>query len=518
MNFPGDYNGGSGAGGFQMPGMNEEGDLTRGYNGPMDPYGGGPPGYARPPNSDNYGPPQGYGSSGPNQGPPQGYGPPGPNQRPPQGYGNPRPPHGYGPPGPDQRPPQGYNGGSPHSSPGPNNGPQGYNRPPPQQGPGGYGPRPQQQRPYGQAPNKQRPEMDDGPIGPAPSSYGSSASLPGAGRPQNPPKQRPPKNQGPPPQQSASPLGGLDMASLAPLAMGLFGGGNKGGDKGSSGGGLGALAALAPMAMGLLSSGGGGKSGSGGGGGLGPLMGIASSFLGGGGGSGGNKKSSAAGGDFFSGILAKVFGSGTRDIENGSMQGLDRKDAEHFHRVIYMEQADLRSFNDEQLGAAAAIQAIGQMHKTGSLNGGHEDASQKMLGAVMGEAVSLVERQESMGGSADKEETATAAVRTALKVIDDAANMHTQYGASEPHPMHRDNSFGSSSSNQYHYPAEQPPYSAPTGGYPQSGGYQQGYPGGFQGGYNHQSGYDQSGYNQGGYNQGYNQGGYNPGGYNPGGY
>ncbi|KAI9468633.1 hypothetical protein BX667DRAFT_177511 [Coemansia mojavensis] len=352
MNFPGDYNG-SGAGGFQMPGMNDEGDLTRGYNGPMDPYGGGPPGYARPPNPDSYGPP-GHGFPGPNQGP-QGYGP-GPNQRPPQGHG---------PSGSSQR--------------------------------------------------------------------------------------------GPP--QGASPLGGLDMASLAPLAMGLFGGGNKGEKGGCGAGGLGALAALAPMAMGLL---------------------------GGGGGGGGNKKSGAAGGDFFSGILAKVFGSGTRDIENGSMQGLGRQEAEHFHRAIYMQQADLRSFSDEQLGAAAAIQAIGQMHRTGSLDGNHEDASQKMLGAVMGEAVSLVERQESMGGSADKEETATAAVRTALKVIDDAADMGARHGSAEPHPMHRDNSFGSSGS-QHQYPAEYAPY-ASSGGYPQGGGYQQEYPGGFSGGYG-QGGY-----------------------------
>ncbi|KAJ1747450.1 hypothetical protein LPJ79_005243 [Coemansia sp. RSA 1821] len=490
MNFPGDYNG-SGAGGFQMPGMNDEGDLTRGYNGPMDPYGGGPPGYARPPNPDSYGPP-GHGFPGPNQGP-QGYGP-GPNQRPPQGHGpsgsSQRPPQGYGP-GPSQGPPQGY-GPGPNQRPQGYGNPQGYGPPPgyngsahsspgPHSGPQGYRPRPQ-------AP-KQRPEMDDGPIGPAPSNYGSSASLPGAGRPQNsqqrPPQQRPPKNQGPQgPPQGASPLGGLDMASLAPLAMGLFGGGNKGEKGGCGAGGLGALAALAPMAMGLL--GGGGKSGSSGGG-LGPLMGIASSFLGGGGGGGGgNKKSGAAGGDFFSGILAKVFGSGTRDIENGSMQGLGRQEAEHFHRAIYMQQADLRSFSDEQLGAAAAIQAIGQMHRTGSLDGNHEDASQKMLGAVMGEAVSLVERQESMGGSADKEETATAAVRTALKVIDDAADMGARHGSAEPHPMHRDNSFGSSGS-QHQYPAEYAPY-ASSGGYPQGGGYQQEYPGGFSGGYG-QGGY-----------------------------
>ncbi|KAJ2176995.1 hypothetical protein GGF45_003453, partial [Coemansia sp. RSA 551] len=360
--------------------------------------------------------------------------------------------------------------------------------------------------------------------GPAPSNYsGSSASLQGnsGSSYQGPPKkqqqqqqqsQKPPRAQQSGPPGGGSPFGGLDLAALAPMAMGLFGGGGNKGPGGGSGGGaggLGALAALAPMAMGLL-GGGGNKSGGGGAGGLGPLMGIATSFLGGGGASGGKpSKSSAGGGDFFSGILGKVFGSGTRDLDNGSMDGLGRRDAERYHNEIYSQQRDPAHYSDEQLGAAAAVEAIGQMQNSGTLDmsQGHEDASQKILGAVMGEAVKLHKRHESQGGMADKESTAVASVHTALKIIEDAADVKEgRYASPPPSGLHRDNSFGSQQHSNSSYDA---PYNAPSGGYQNEyqGGYQNQYQGGHQGGYQggHQNEY------QGGYQGGHQGGGGFPG-------
>lgn len=215
------------------------------------------------------------------------------------------------------------------------------------------------------------------------------------------------------------------------MAAKFFGGGSGGGPKGGSGsgGGLGALSAFAPMAMQFLGSSQGGKShGGSSGGGLGPLMGMASGFLGGnqqggGGGPGSGGKSSQSG--FFSKILKNVFGNRNRDLDSGSMSGLGRQEAERLHQQIYYQSHPLAYFNDEQLGAAAAVQAITEMQRTGKLSqyeNGREEASQELLGAVMDEAVNLYERQKREGGNADKENTATAAVQTALKIIDDAAD------------------------------------------------------------------------------------------------
>ncbi|KAJ2358402.1 hypothetical protein GGF43_000830 [Coemansia sp. RSA 2618] len=562
--FNNNNNNGGGGGGFPMPqsfGGDEDG--TRGYDGGGQEYGL--------PNPDDFSAPRSGGPGGPGgYGPPQGY-----NSGPQQGY-NSRLSQDY-----NSRPPQNFGGG--YGQPSPN-----YNRPPPQQqqqqgSGGGYGQppqqRPQQQRPqqgsgggYGQPPQQQqqqqRPQQGSGggygqppsnrpppkqqfSDGPAPSNYtGSSTSLPGKVNYQDPPNKKQSHGQGqgqgqkpPRPQQSGpaagdSPFGGLDLAALAPMAMGLFGGsgGGKGSGKGGSGGGaggLGALAALAPMAMGLLSGGGGGKSGGGGAGGLGPLMGIAQSFLGGGsgGGSGGGKKPKA-GGDFFSSILGKVFGSGTRDLDNGSMEGLGRRDAERFHHEIYMQSQSISHYTDEQLGAAAAVQAIDQMQKSGSLDSteGHEDASQKMLGAVMSESVLLHERHEREGGSADKEATAVAAVRTALKIIDDAAaTKDGRYASPGPSGLQRDNSFGSQpsgihrdnsfGSQQYSNNSYNAPYNGAQGGFSneyQGGGFQNEYQGGGFPNENLGGGFPGAGYNsyQGGYQNNNQGGGFPGGGYN----
>ncbi|KAJ2357208.1 hypothetical protein GGF43_001606 [Coemansia sp. RSA 2618] len=557
-------NNNGGGGGFPMPqsfGGDEDG--TRGYDGGGQEYGL--------PNPDDFSAPRSGGPGGPGgYGPPQGY-----NSGPQQGY-NSRPSQDY-----NSRPPQNFGGG--YGQPSPN-----YNRPPPQQqqqqgSGGGYGQppqqRPQQQRPqqgsgggYGQPPQQQqqqqqRPQQGSGggygqptsnrpppkqqfSDGPAPSNYtGSSTSLPGKVNYQDPPNKKQSHGQGqgqgqkpPRPQQSGpaggdSPFGGLDLAALAPMAMGLFGGGGgKGSGKSGSGGGaggLGALAALAPMAMGLLSGGGGKAGGGGGAGGLGPLMGIAQSFLGGGGGGGsGGGKKPKAGGDFFSSILGKVFGSGTRDLDNGSMEGLGRRDAERFHHEIYMQSQSISHYTDEQLGAAAAVQAIDQMQKSGSLDSteGHEDASQKMLGAVMSESVLLHERHEREGGSADKEATAVAAVRTALKIIDDAAaTKDGRYASPGPSGLQRDNSFGSQpsgihrdnsfGSQQYGNNSYNAPYNGAQGGFSneyQGGGFQNEYQGGGFPNENQGGGFPGTGYNsyQGGYQNNNQGGGFPGGGYN----
>ncbi|KAJ1862106.1 hypothetical protein LPJ73_000849 [Coemansia sp. RSA 2703] len=434
-------------GGFHVPqgsGYAQDDETTdRAYNN-AGPYGGNP--YGNPTS-----PPGGFSGPGPNYN----NNPYGNNNN--QygnnnngGYGNNN--GGYGAP---SGPPSGYQAGPrPQQGGGSNNnnGPYGGNT-----GGGGYGQQQQHQQ-------QQRPPQ--GNSGPSFSNYepGQSQYRPqgqqqhqqqrppqnqgqGQGqqfRPQQQQQQRPPQQQQqrPPQQQQRPPQqqqggglpGGLDLGALGPLAASFFGGGGKSGAGGGGGAGgaagLGALAALAPMALGLL-SGAGGKSGSGGGGGaaggLGPLLGIATSFLGGGGpgaGPSGGSSGGPGGSNFFSKILGNVFGNRTRDLDNGSLSGLGSTDAQRYHSEIYQNHASLSRFNDEQLGAAAAVEAISRMQRSGEIDrwAGDEQASQKMLGAVMGEAVSLHERHREQGGDADKEETATAAVRTALKVIDEAAD------------------------------------------------------------------------------------------------
>ncbi|KAJ2046499.1 hypothetical protein GGH13_009327 [Coemansia sp. S155-1] len=184
-----------------------------------------------------------------------------------------------------------------------------------------------------------------------------------------------------------------------------------------------------PMAMGMLGGAGGKSSGGGGaGGGLGPLMGMASSFLGGGGGG----KASSGGGNqasFFSKILGNVFGSGTRDIASGHMDGLGPTDAKMAYEEIYnvRRRQGLKEFNDDQLGGAAAVYAFMELERRGKVADGiDEKEQQEMLGAVMGEAVNLYEINSNERGRADKELTATAAVHSALKLIDEAARPQQQ--------------------------------------------------------------------------------------------
>ncbi|KAJ2775031.1 hypothetical protein IWQ56_000295 [Coemansia nantahalensis] len=505
MSYPGgNYDNGGGSGGFNF-GPGDEEDTSRGYGMPESGYGQGyggrppapggqggrydyshqgpPPDYSqgygnqqRPPQGYDQGPPpsQGYGH-GPQQ---QGYGgPPAPQgyggQRPPQeygqGYGGQRPPQGQGQGYGDQRPPQGYGPPSGGSGPYGNN----NQRPPMQQQ------QQQQQRPPPSGGGQAQAPSPLGSAGPAPSMYtGSSASLGGQQRPQQQQQQQ----------------RGLDLGALGPLAAGLFGGGSAKSGGGGGAGGVAALAALAPMAMGLL--GGGGAKSDGGGGGLGPLMGIASSFLGGGGGGSSGKSSGGgkAGGDFFSSILAKVFSGRTRDIGD-DMDGLDRAQAQRFHQEIYIQRQNPAGFTAKQLGAAAAVEAFGQIQRTGSVNmdEGQEKASQKMLAAVMAEAVNIHELHMEQGGSADKEETAVAAVKTALVIIEDAANVPQQQ------------------TSGFHAPND-----GYGGGMPyDNGGFNQGH-----GGY----GNDQGSYGQGhgGYGDdqgsGYGYGGHRQGGGYPGGY
>ncbi|KAJ1768593.1 hypothetical protein LPJ74_004751 [Coemansia sp. RSA 1843] len=290
------------------------------------------------------------------------------------------------------------------------------------------------------------------------------------------------------------PLGGLDMAALGPLAAGLFGGSKKqgGGGGAGAGGGLGALAALAPMAMGLLSGGGNKQSGKpgGGGGGIESLLGMASSFLGssgGGGGPGSGKQSGGSGGGaFFSKILGNVFGHGTRDLNDGIGSGVDRADAERYHSEIYTQRRDLGMYSDHQLGAAAAVQALSHAQGSSSFqpseSGSSDEASQRLLAAVVSEASSLFERHREQGGNADEEATATSAVKTALKIIDEAADSHQAPSANAHMPQH----------SQYQESYGQPEYRH--AGYDnQQGGYGGGgynnQQGGYGGGYNNQSGY-----------------------------
>ncbi|KAJ2233790.1 hypothetical protein IWW45_003918 [Coemansia sp. RSA 485] len=221
------------------------------------------------------------------------------------------------------------------------------------------------------------------------------------------------------------------------------------------------------MAMGLLGGGGNSKPGnsSGGAGGLGPLLGMATAFLGGGGGGAPAAKKSSGGGDFFSKILGNVFGNRARDLDSGSMDGLDTQQAQLYYSEIYQSHNGLARFTEEQLGAAAAVQAIGEMQRNGELEYVQgEEASQKLLGAVMGEAVGLHKRHVSEGGNADKEDTATAAVRTALKIIDDAAagNSSGGYQQQQQHGQYQQQGqyggygnqqpgYGGESSNYYNY-------------------------------------------------------------------
>ncbi|KAJ1670478.1 hypothetical protein GGF38_001497, partial [Coemansia sp. RSA 25] len=132
---------------------------------------------------------------------------------------------------------------------------------------------------------------------------------------------------------------------------------------------------------------------------------------------------------FFAKILGNVFGSGTRDLANGRMDGLGPRDAQEMYEEIYnvRRKRNLGNFNDEQLGGAAAVSAFAELQRRGKVADGiDEQEQQEMLGAVMGEAVSLYEINAESGGRADKELTATAAVHSALKLIDGAANSQRQ--------------------------------------------------------------------------------------------
>ncbi|OLY84340.1 hypothetical protein AYI68_g1493, partial [Smittium mucronatum] len=162
--------------------------------------------------------------------------------------------------------------------------------------------------------------------------------------------------------------------------------------------------------MGMASSfTGGGKSNSAPGGM--DIMSLATSFLGG----GNAQKQQSPVPSGIAGMLSSLLGGSKRDLESTNL-AVDRSEAEYYHSIVY-GQREFSRVNPEQLGAAAAVEALQKIQKTNEFDLNDE----KVIAMVIAESVNIQKQYTSLGYQADNEFVSSVAVQTAVTILREAS-------------------------------------------------------------------------------------------------